>query len=215
MNGSPRILVAAAIETELAPLRPRLAGLPVHVTRTGIGGEHAAARVRAAVRELGITRVLFLGFAGGLDPALTPGEVIRVGRVRDERGGEIGLADAGSTIVSVDRVVSTAAEKRRLFAASGAAAVDMETFAVARAMRPLGVELIGLRAITDPADTALPAASQAWVTPDGRPRLLPPALWAAAGPWRIGSLLRLGRAARLASGRLADEAERIIRERLA
>src|SRR5690606_29806026 len=155
--------------------------------RTGMGGERAAAAIGAHVEMHRPEVVLLVGFAGGLDTIVAVGDVLRIVRVRDERGREtlVGPARAGrltdglgpSSLLSVDRVVTTPGEKERLFKTHLAAAVDMETFAVARALRPLGVELIVLRAITDPADTALPAASRHWVTPDGRPRVVRPTCW--------------------------------------
>lgn len=215
MSG-PRIIVAAALEPELASLRPQAASWPsVMLARVGPGAERATVAIEALIRRHRPTLLLHIGFAGGLDPVLRAGDVLPVGRVLG--GGEpvvLDQAHGRAILLSVDKVIPTPAAKARLFRERLAAAVDMETYAVAVAARKLGVPMIALRAISDPADAALPASSLSWLTRDGRPRLLPPIAWALAHPWRIPDLVRLGRASKLAAERLADEAERIIREHL-
>jgi adenosylhomocysteine nucleosidase len=62
------------------------------------------------------------------------------------------------SLLTVDRVATTAADKRSLAAAFGAIALDMESAAVAAVAREHGVPFLAVRAIADPEDFALPAA---------------------------------------------------------
>jgi hypothetical protein len=80
--------------------------------------------------------------------------------------------------VSVDRVVTTAAAKRDLAAATGAAVVDMETHAVATAARDAGLPCVGIRVISDDAAQDLPREIAAVVQPQSGMRRLGAALGA-------------------------------------
>ena len=90
--------------------------------------------------------------------------------------------------ITVDRVVSTAAQKERLAAETGADLVDMETWAVAREALAAGVPCRCLRVVSDAAtDTLPPEIAQ---------------LLEAASPWR-----RLGAAMRTVGSRPAAAAD--------
>jgi adenosylhomocysteine nucleosidase len=62
----------------------------------------------------------------------------------------------GSKLLTADRVIRTAAEKKSLFEKTGAMAVDMETFAVAEVCRRRKVPCFAVRIIHDPAVETLP-----------------------------------------------------------
>ncbi|HLB80849.1 MAG TPA: hypothetical protein VJJ77_10120 [Dongiaceae bacterium] len=149
------------------------------------GGD--AARARAAARgllEAGAGALLSFGLAGGLDPAQPSGRLVLAETVIDAGSGRRFATDApwrdrlaaaarGADAVlaalagSNDPVLSIAA-KRALFAATGAAAVDMESHAVAAAAAAAGVPFLALRAIADPAGRAVPAAALAGLDAEGR-----------------------------------------------
>lgn len=124
--------------------------------------------------------ILSLGIAGGLDPALPPGALVVarqvVAEARWPADAEWSARLAAATdatvadIAGADRVVGTAAEKAALRAATGAAAVDMESAVVAR----LGVPFAVLRAVADTALEALPPAAAAGLDEAGNP-----------APWRV------------------------------
>jgi adenosylhomocysteine nucleosidase len=85
--------------------------------------------------------------------------------------------------------VASVAEKRRLFAETGAIAVDMETAAVAAVAHAAGRPFVAVRAIVDAASRTLPAAAIAAMRADGRVDVM--ALL--ARPWDALRLICLAR----------------------
>ena len=71
------------------------------------------------------------------------------------------------TICGSDRAVSTPREKAKLFAQTGAVAVDMESHGVGRAAREAGLSLLVVRAIADSASRTIPNAAIAGLGEDG------------------------------------------------
>ena len=143
----------------------------------------AADPMRLAVALAAMPRpsaILSLGIAGGLDPALRPGDlvvardVVAEARWRADEAWSAAIAEAcgalRADIAGTDRVIASARAKATLRAATGAVAVDMESAAVAR----LGVPFAVLRAIADTADEALPAAAAVGLDAAGNP-----------APWRV------------------------------
>ena len=122
--------------------------------------------------------ILSLGIAGGLDPALRPGTLVVARNVVAELAwpadeawsAAIAPGALRADIAGADRVIALPAEKAALRAATGAAAVDMESAAVAR----LGVPFAVLRAIADTAGEALPPAAAEGLDEAGNP-----------APWRV------------------------------
>jgi adenosylhomocysteine nucleosidase len=181
-------------------------GFPIMARLVGIGAGQLPAQL---ANDLGC--VILAGFAGALDPSLNVGDV-----VLDWPAGDLkGPAPAGpfrlGRIHAAGGIVATAEQKSRLFAETGAAAVEMEGDAVRKRLAGTGVPLIGLRAITDAADEALDPALLALVDRFGRPRPFALAGFLARHPGRIGSLRRLGTAARLAGRRLSEAVSSLVR----
>jgi adenosylhomocysteine nucleosidase len=152
-----------------------------------VGGAGAAAATRATRLLIDGHRpgiVVTAGFAGGLDAGIPRGALVRPSRSVTTTGGPaLELASgqrtgSGLSIVSVDRVVTTAAAKRDLAAATGAAVVDMETHAVATAARDAGLPCAALRVISDDASQDLPREIAALVQPQSGMRRLGAALGA-------------------------------------
>ena len=132
------------------------------------GGDTAGAE--AAARRLvaqGATALLSFGLCGGLDPALRPGalfipEAVLDGAVRHAASPAV-VARFGAVTPGVllggATIAATAAEKRRLHETTGAAAIDLESGAVARIAAAAGLPFAALRAVCDPADQDLPPAA--------------------------------------------------------
>lgn len=151
-------------------------------SRVAVGGGTAAGAERAARRlvEEGASGLLSFGLAGGLDPLLRPGTVIVADAV--QTGGRCLLADptigswlGGATphsVLGADKVVGSAADKQHLFVATGCAAVDLESGAVASVADMRGLAFGVLRAICDPAERDLPPAALAALTDAGAIGLL-------------------------------------------
>lgn len=188
-----------------------LRGLPL-VACAGAGAE-AAARVLVAA---GATRLLSFGLAGGLAPNLQPGTLVLATEIRmaDQCWPTDGpwrhaVARPGmvlAPLLTVPAPLSTPDQKATAHAASGAAAVDMESGAVAKVAAGAGLPFLALRAIADPAGRSLPQATLRVV--DGQGRIRPgAAAWAlAAHPLATLILAAQARAAMRALGTVIGRA---------
>ena len=127
-------------------------------------GQHKAGRVATElVDEHGCRSLLSVGFGGGLDPALALADVRVIAEVLsgDARFASDAQAlarwpEAPAVCLTVRQAMATPAAKAAARAETGAHMVDMETAAVARVAAERGVPWIGIRAVSDPADTGLP-----------------------------------------------------------
>lgn len=171
----------------------RAAGLAVHEgTVAGaavawcVGGSGTAAATRAARLLVAGHRPRLLvsaGFAGGLDPALARGAVVRPAvAIADGFPRPLRLLAAppagGLTVVTVPDVVVTPADKAALAARCGAHLVDMETHAVAAVAASAGLPCVAIRVISDAAADALPPEVRALARPQSGMRRLGAALGA-------------------------------------
>jgi adenosylhomocysteine nucleosidase len=162
---------------------------------TAAGAEAAARRAIAA----GATALVSFGLAGGLDPRLRPGDLVVPAAVLCDGvllASDPGLAEwlGGATphrLLDDGTVAEDAATKRRLWRATGAAAVDLESGAVARAATAHNLPFAVLRAICDPADRELPPAALAALDGRGAIGLARVAGSVIARPGQIPALLRL------------------------
>ena len=110
-------------------------------------------------------------------------------------------------LAGVDAVRRGAGEKASLFRASGAVAVDMESFAIARIAHGAGIPFLGVRAIADPAARAVPEAALRALDAEGRIRPLGAVRGLLASPSEIWAFARValdGRAAFAALRRVAS-----------
>lgn len=138
----------------------------------GMGPERAT---RAAQRllEQGASALASWGTAAGLSPGLRAGTLVLAERIL----GPAGSMDTDATwrktlhgrlagtldlhpgpLVQAGGLLLTAAAKAELAAASGAAAADLESAAVATVAARAGVPMVALRVVADDAATPLPRA---------------------------------------------------------
>ncbi|MCA9270466.1 MAG: hypothetical protein KDA41_18420, partial [Planctomycetales bacterium] len=147
----------------------RLGKRRLAIVETGVGAARAAAAVDEALARRRPQWVISAGFAGGLSDALHRGHFLLADRVAAQAGGafEIGLAvDRAAlaatpgvhvgTLLTVDRVMQSAEEKRRLGERHAALACDMETAAVAAVCAKAKSRLLSVRVISDAVDDTLP-----------------------------------------------------------
>lgn len=179
--------------------------------QSGLGANPAAEAAQRLVAA-GATELVSFGFAGGLDPALPAGALLLPERIvgvshyaidpeRRERllAALPGTATPrGGDLLCAATLVATPAQKHQLFHETGALAVDMESAAVAGVAARHGLSLLVLRAVSDPAGVAPPAALLRALRPDGR--VAPAALTALLLRGRLNpvSLIRLAAGARAA-----------------
>lgn len=204
MSGRP-LGVVCALGWEARCLR----GLPgLALARSGLGAGPARAAAQALVSR-GVAGLVSFGSAGGLEPNLRSGDLLLPEAVCDAAGRSV-PADAAwrsavlarlaparvcaGRLLQVSAPVSSAAAKAALHASTGAAAVDMESVAVASVAGAAGLPFLALRAVLDAAATALPAPLLAAVDAHGRPRLLAMLAAFARDPGLAGSAIALARA---------------------
>jgi adenosylhomocysteine nucleosidase len=175
-----------------------------------VGGGDSAGAARAATvlaARPGITALVSFGLAGGLDPALRPGDLLIPSRIIDGKrswptdaalGNALG-GGTGHTMLGGGAVLATAAAKRVARSETGADAVDLESAAVARAAGLRGLPFAALRAICDHARRSLPLAAIVALDRSGRVGPLRVLGAVLARPWEIPALLALARDATLAT----------------
>lgn len=199
----------------------RLPARDFTLVAVGGGTSRGAARAAELLASRGATALVSFGLAGGLDPALRPGDllvpktVVAAGcafdcdpsLVRQFGGATVPL------MVGDGAVADTIEAKRALFALTGASAIDLESLAVARVAATHGLEFGVLRAVADPADQCLPPA--ALVALDERGRIAPGRVLASIcrHPLQLPELSRLAlnaaRARRTLSMALEDYRSRV------
>jgi adenosylhomocysteine nucleosidase len=147
----------------------RLNGRPVVMVANGPGPRLAGSAVDAVEQNAHMDALVSIGFCGGLQPSLgacdifVATEVVGTARV---------LAPSSSRpfktgkLLSMDRVVSTAAEKAEL--STSADAVEMEAAAVADRAKRYHVPFYAVRVITDTREESFPLDFNAARSSDGR-----------------------------------------------
>jgi adenosylhomocysteine nucleosidase len=139
-----------------------------------VGLRAAALPVRAAAFQRA-ELVISAGACGALAPELPEGTLVVPEAVVTEDGRRAATArltglDARGTLVSVERVITSGADKARLFMETGAIACDMESAAILAWAGSQGLAAAVVRGGSDTADHGVPADLAASVGEDGRVR---------------------------------------------
>lgn len=152
--------------------------------------------------------VLSFGIAGGLDPALRPGDVVVATAVIAESGAwkvpakilaaitaqvrANGVEAANGIVVGVEEPIIVPASKTALRRETDAVAVDMESHIGAAYAASRGLPFAAIRVISDPAERGLPELAKKALKPDGR--IDYPAVLAglARAPSQLGTLIQAG-----------------------
>ncbi|MCE4225422.1 phosphorylase [Methylobacterium sp. C25] len=188
-----RIAAGEAVETLHAGGRPA-------VLRDGL----------AALADTPYRAVISFGIAGGLEPELTPGDVVIGTAVVFEDGRRLpcdpGIVEAHAMRISglgrrvvardvagVEAAVMTREAKTALAARTGAAAVDMESHVAADYAAQRGLPFAILRVVCDPAERALPPFAASALKPNGDPDVPAVLMALLRREARIGELVRLAR----------------------
>jgi adenosylhomocysteine nucleosidase len=194
--------VVAALAAEARALGPWDETL---VAVSGIGCSLAGAAARTLI-ESRVSALMTFGLAGGLDPSLETGCIVLPGELISRDGARFhtsqlwrerivaalgsSMAVTQSTLLTSPAAIDTPTAKAAAFRDTGAAAVDMESVAVAEVAAIHKLPFIAVRVIVDTATDVLPpavlAASRAGRVQIGR--LLAGLIVA---PGEIAALIRL------------------------
>lgn len=221
-----RVGVVCGLKSEASTFERamRAAAISPEATRIGVSGARAAEARAIAGRfaEEGVEALWSVGVSGGIDPRLKPGDVVVATSVRALGGSEwptsrqlieaLPKADAPifGALLGSDDIIQTTEEKARLFAATGALAVDMESHAVAQVASERGLPFLAIRAIADPADRALPPAAMNAVAPDGSTRVFQTLLECVRSPAQLPALIELGGQSNAALAKLRGALQEIL-----
>jgi adenosylhomocysteine nucleosidase len=200
------------------------AGHDIIAQISGIGGDKAGDTALQLIKNHKPSALIGVGFSGGLSQSLKPGNVLHIHTVMKASGVAYTLSDTApplatrvhlppksetpetpGMLLTADRLIEGVADKSRLLKLTGCPAVDMETYWIAESCAHLHTPFISLRAISDPHDFALPAEAGTWINPDGEVRPIGLAKSITLRPWRIATLLTLGKHAKSAGDALAEE----------
>jgi uridine phosphorylase len=175
----------------------------------GAGGRLAGLAAAEALGKACAVGVVSVGLCGALNTRFELGSVVQASEVIDGRGGRwaAGRVHGGAAavrVLSLDRVVVTAAEKRRLGAESGAEIVEMEAAAVAGRAAELGVAFYCVKAVSDGAEEELPLDFNHSRDSEGRFSRARIGAACALRPWLAPGLLRFDRQCRRSIDRLGE-----------
>ncbi len=205
-GSSPEAIVTCfAVREEAVPFKKRLSKEhAVRLVLTGMGKRNAESKILHLLAVGRPRLVLSCGFAGGLNPNIARGTVLfSVDASQDALAGA--LLAAGARIGRFhcsDRVLWRTEEKREVYGATGADAVEMESEIIRRRCHEDGIPSATIRVISDSAHENLPLDFNRFYTREHR--LNYPAL--------IGALLarpRLIRELNQFRQRINDAAQRL------
>jgi adenosylhomocysteine nucleosidase len=198
--------------------RPAGSGAPLVVTSYGDTG-----RARTAARQLaaqGARALVSFGPAVGLAPALRPGDLVIAECVVLPSGATIPTDRAWRTelgrclsplsphlkvarLAGRDRLAASAEEKRAMFRATFAAALDTESHVVAEVAEAAGLPFMAVRAVADPAEQSRPWAACGEAQGHAYAASL---LACLARPWELPAIWRFARNGRAALATLRQVA---------
>jgi adenosylhomocysteine nucleosidase len=227
-----RVAVLTAMDLELRPLvgplslhrsgavwSGRLGGAEIVASVIGVGPPKARRGTEAVLAPGDIDRVVVVGVAGGVDPALRIGDVVIPDLVVERATGAThrpalcGARMGNGTLLTCDEPIFDLSIISAL-PADGVVALDMETAAVAGVCEARHVPWSVFRAISDrPADGLVDERVAALARPDGSPDLRAVARYVLARPRAVPKLARLARDLRKATTAAASVAVRALEGR--
>ena len=170
MTSGPLLGIVAGLQAE-ARVADYRKGEEIRVLCCDASTARAESHARSLV-DWGAAGLLSFGTAGGLRPGLPPGTVVIATAILSPAGDEFeidgewaarlenalkpSLDTVRAPIAGADNPVADVAAKAALGRSSKAAAVDMESHAVARVGASAGLPAMALRVIADPAERRLP-----------------------------------------------------------
>lgn len=185
------------------------AGTRLVAVANGAGPSLAAEATNAGLDREPVQAVVSVGFCGGLNPALAAGDIFVARTVVSGVESHMVKRPAckpeckQGVLLSVDRIVGTTEEKRRLWA-DGCDAVEMEAAGVEPLATQRELPFFCIRAVTDTAEEGFVCDLNAARTPEGRISRWRIVAGALRSPLRgLPELFRLQRRSKEAAAKLA------------
>ena len=203
-------------------------GVDLLLVRSGVGGVRARQALAQVCDGHAVGLILSIGYAGGLDPDLTVGDLVIADKVFDHETGSaekkrlrgevissalvnqaMTLSCPDDTVVyrggllTVDQVVSDPDEKKQLGTRYPVLAVDMETTELVREADARNIPFLSIRSITDTADQELLDCAHL-VKADGEVSKLKAGWHVLTHPGDLKSLVELRDHAQKATARLTE-----------
>ena len=194
---------------------PHFRSGPVEVACVGL---RASALADRAPKLNAATLVVSAGACGALAPELAEGTLVVPEAVVTEDGRRMATAtlpgvEARGTLLTVARVVTSGADKARLFIESGAIACDMESAVILDWAHTRGVAAAVVRGVSDTAEHGVPADLAASVGEDGRVRTISAVRAALSRRGALRDALALRRGTNAALAAVAGALARLARAR--
>ena len=179
---------------------------------TGMGARNAERVARATLTVNQPALVLTCGYAGGLNPALPPLTLVFSDDAPEPvRAALVKLGARAGRLHCASRVAISAAEKRALFAETGADAVEMESGVIRKICAEMGIPCVTLRVISDAANEDLPLDFNRLTTAEQNLDFAKLAWAVARAPGKIPALLALGKRTAAAAEKLGRTLDDLLR----
>lgn len=178
----------------------------VLVAYAGAGPINAANAARLLLAK-GANRLISWGCAAALAPQLRPGQLVVADRIffdqqiygadkcwSDKVSSRLGekLAVGNGKLVTETRIVALSEDKQAIHRNTGAAALDMESGAIAKVASQSNLPCLVLRVIADPVTLDLPPAVSRAMNEQGQVELGKLLCHLALHPWEVPALIKLG-----------------------
>jgi adenosylhomocysteine nucleosidase len=200
-------------------LSGRIGTRDVTILHTGVGAKACNARLEMLLHKTRPGLVISSGFAGAVSEDLHVGDLILAQNFSDPgllANAERILRDRQPRVVKLftsTSIIDSVADRNEIARAADAAAVDMETGAIADVCKSHGMPLLSLRIISDTASQPFPAPPSVLFDIERQQtnfvRLLAYLLRDPGSVWR---LIRFGRQIGRARARLTDAILALVRE---
>jgi adenosylhomocysteine nucleosidase len=144
-------------------LSGKIADRDVTILHTGVGAKNCNARLEILLHKTRPRLVISSGFAGAVSKELRVGDLVLAKNFSDAQllaNAEQILRDRQPRLVKLftsTSIVDSIAERNEIARRAGAAAVDMETGAIAGVCNAHGVPLLSLRGVSDTPSQPFPA----------------------------------------------------------
>lgn len=178
------------------------------IIQSGAGPKNAE-QAAEQLLDQGAERLISWGCAAALAPGLRPGNLTLPEQLISDDLESIDIRStwlaemqallnpltpvAHISLASSKTLVATSKDKKELHRKTGAAALDMESVAIAKVAKTRRIDFLAIRSIADPADMNLPKAVTHALDQDGEVNIAKLLNYLIKHPLELPSLIQLGR----------------------